>query len=335
MNSPQENSDPSIEAEAALWAAKLDGSAISDAELATFDAWLAKDPARQEVITQYLQMSGMLDERLPALVAAGTLAMPEPPKRAFRWNRRSFGIAALGAAALAVLAFLVVFPTNRIQTAATPAGQRDSLTLSDGSRVELNAGTSVSIETTRTERHVRLGDGEAYFVVTKDKTRPFIVDTSAGSVRVTGTIFDVRTEPGGEMDVTVVEGNVQVQLISSGDPAHPSIAALRAGDSLSVRAGALASLTWLSSAALSDALAWRQGMVVFNGVPLRELAERYARYNGRKITVSPSAANLKIGGRSSLDDPPAFYAAIGASFPDVRITTGPDGVTRIGPGSEP
>jgi transmembrane sensor len=244
-------------------------------------------------------------------------------------------MAALGAAALAAIAFFLVFPASRVQTMATPAGQRDSLTLSDGSRVELNAGTSVSIETTRTERHVRLGDGEAYFVVTKDRARPFIVDTSAGSVRVTGTIFDVRTEPGGEMDVTVVEGNVQVQLMSTGDPAHPSVATLRAGDSLSVRAGALASLTSLSSAALGDALAWRQGMVVFNGVPLRELAERYARYNGRKITVGPSAANLKIGGRYGLDDLPGFYSAIGQSFADVRITTGPDGATRIGPGSEP
>ena len=335
MNSPKKTPDPAIEAEAALWAAKLDGSAVSDAELATFDAWLADDAARQELITQYLQMSGMLDDRLPVLVAAGTLAMPEPPKRACWRNRRGFGMAALGAAALAVIAFMVVFPANRIQTAAAPAGQRDSLTLSDGSRVELNAGTSVSIETTRTERHVRLGDGEAYFVVTKDKARPFIVDTSAGSVRVTGTIFDVRTEPGGEMDVTVVEGNVQVQLIPAVDPAHPSVATLRAGDSLSVRARALSSLTPLSPGALGDALAWRQGMVVYDGVPIRELAERYARFNAKKITVAPAIGGFRMLGRSSLDDLPAFYAAIGAAMPDVRVTTGTDGATRISPGSEP
>jgi transmembrane sensor len=137
------------------------------------------------------------------------------------------------------------------------------------------------------------------------------------------------------MDVTVVEGNVQVQVISTGDRAHPSVATLRAGDSLSVRSWALASLTSLGSAALGDALAWRQGMVVYNGVPIRELAERFARFSGKKITVAPAVGTLRIGGRSSLDDPPAFYAAIGAAFPDVRVTTGSDGATRIGPGSEP
>ena len=335
MNSPRKNPDPSVESEAALWAAKLDGSAIDDADLATFDAWLAKDPTHQELITQYLRMSGVLDERLPSMVAAGKVAMPEPQKRAFRWIKRSYGIAVLGAAALASLAFWLAIPASRIQAMATPAGQRASLTLSDGSLVELNAGTSVSIETTRTERHVRLGDGEAYFVVTKDRTRPFIVDTSAGSVRVTGTIFDVRTEPGGEMDVIVVEGNVQVALTSTAAAAHPSTAALRAGDSLSVRGGSLASLISLSSAGLGDALAWRQGLVVYNGLPIRELAERFARFNGKRITVAPAVGNLRIGGRSSLDDPPAFYAAIGEAFPDIRVTTGADGATRISLASEP
>ena len=171
------------------------------------------------------------------MVAAGKVAMPEPHKRAFRWKKRSYGIAVLGAAALAALAFWLAIPASRIQAMATPAGQRASLTLSDGSLVELNAGTSVSIETTRTERHVRLGDGEAYFVVTKDKTRPFIVDTSAGSVRVTGTIFDVRTEPGGEMDV-IGRGRQRASGADLHRQPRPSLhAALRAGDSLSVRAG--------------------------------------------------------------------------------------------------
>ncbi len=335
MNSLQNTPDPAIEAEAALWAAKLDGSAISEAEFAAFDAWLAKDPVRQELVTGFLQLSANLDVQLPALVAAGSVAMPAQARGAFAWSWPKFALAALGTAAAAALVIWLARPATGIQSVTTPAGQRDSLTLSDGSQVELNAGTSLSVETTRTERHVRLGEGEAYFIVTKDRARPFIVDTSAGSVRVTGTIFDVRTEAGGEMDVTVVEGNVQVQVISTGDSAHPSVATLRAGDSLSVRAWALASLTSLGSAALGDALAWRQGMVVYNGVPIRELAERFARFNGKKITVVPAVGTLRIGGRSSLDDPPAFYAAIGAAFPDVRVTTGSDGATRIGPGSEP
>ena len=335
MNSSHAGPDPSMEAEAALWAARLDGSAISEAERSALVGWLAEDPARPALLSEFRRMSAELDAQLPALVAAGAVAMPATPPRAFRWSRRAFAGLALATAAAAALVVWLALPAQGIRTVTTPARQRDSLTLSDGSQVELNAGTSLSIETTRTERHVRLGEGEAYFVVRKDRSLPFVVDTPAGFVRVTGTIFDVRAESAGELDVTVVEGAVQVQLSPAASGARPSSATLRAGDLLSARAGAIASLTPLSASALDAALAWRRGMVDFDGVPIRELAERYARYNGSKITVAPAIANLRMGIRSSLDDLPAFYAAIGQALPDVRVTTGPDGETRITPGSEP
>jgi transmembrane sensor len=334
MNSSNLTPDSTVEAEAALWAAKLDGSAISESELAEFDAWLAKDPARQVLLVEFLGMSTNLDEQLPALVAAGAVTMPATPNRARRQRRLAFIAAACGTLAAAALVIWLVLPMNGIQTVTTPAGQRDSVTLSDGSRVELNAGTSVSIENTRTERRVQLSEGEAYFVVKKNAARPFIVYTSVGSVRVTGTIFDVRTEPGGELEVTVVEGNVQVRLTPTGG-VNSSTATLRAGDSLSVQSGDLSAHSALSATALDDALAWRQGMVVFDGVPIRELAERYARYNGRKIAVTPTVANLKMGGRYALDDLPGFYAAIGQAFPDVRVATSSDGAARIGLVSDP
>src|SRR5208282_5108598 len=104
------------------------------------------------------------------------------------------GWIAAAALACAVVAAAVWFgmPGPRPESIATASSQRRSFTLSDGTVVELNANTSAQFENGRSERRVRLAEGEAYFVVTKDKERPFIVDTPAGTVRVTGTVFIVR-----------------------------------------------------------------------------------------------------------------------------------------------
>src|SRR5688572_32627171 len=97
------------------------------------------------------------------------------------------------------------------------SAERGSRTLADGTRVELNANTSLRFENTRTQRLVQLASGEAHFIVTKDESRPFIVQTPAGSVRVTGTTFNVRSDPArNTFEVTVVEGSVQVRTGATG-----------------------------------------------------------------------------------------------------------------------
>jgi transmembrane sensor len=86
----------------------------------------------------------------------------------------------------------------------------------------------------------------------------------------------------------------------------------------------------LSAAALADALAWRQGQIVFNGMPLHEALARYARYHGRGITVTPDAANLplSVGGRYSLDDLDGFLAQLEVSL-QVRVTRSLNGTVQV------
>ena len=79
-----------------------------------------------------------------------------------------------------------------LQTITVPAGQRINITLADGTNVWLNARTTIQYPITfnEKERLVKL-DGEAYFDVTKDKSKPFIVQTNNYNVEVLGTKFDV------------------------------------------------------------------------------------------------------------------------------------------------
>lgn len=101
---------------------------------------------------------------------------------------------------------------EQINTLFIPRGGKYSLRLADGTRVWLNARTTLKFPTAfcRTERRVEL-TGEAYFEVAKDAAHPFIVATDRGDVRVYGTEFNVRAyaeEP--DASTTLVQGRVGV-----------------------------------------------------------------------------------------------------------------------------
>jgi transmembrane sensor len=148
-------------------------------------------------------------------------------------------------------------------------------------------------------------------------------------VQVTGTQFDVRAETAAPLEVTVVEGSVQVR---PADPAgRPGASVLLgAGDQLSASSGGV-EVRALSANALNDALAWRQGQIVFADVPLRTALARFARYHGRGITATAAAAEMRVGGRYSLDDLDGFLASLEDILPvPVRVTRSLDGTIQVG-----
>lgn len=324
MNTPSQPFDPAADERAALWAARLDGSALSAEDRAELDAWLAASPAHRALLSQYCQFSADLEQHLPALVASGAVSMPaiaSPARRRLTSWRALWVGGFLGAAAAIALSVHLSSPATESRNLATAVAQRQALTLSDGSRIELNAHTTLRVELGREERRVRLAQGQAFFAVAKDPARPFIVETPSGSVRVTGTSFDVRTESASPFEVTVVEGSVQVR---SGAAAPVALGAL---DAFSITPAG-AALEALSPSTLADRLAWREGRVVFNDTPLHEALARFSRYHGRNLTAAPAVADLRIGGRFSLDDLEGFFTALEAIHP-VQILRDPDGSIQV------
>lgn len=323
---------PSAQADeqAALWAARLDGSELSAADQRELAAWLAADPAHRPLLSSYCQFSADLEQQLPLLagVRDELAESPTAPRaaRSFPWWRRP----ALAGATLAAAAALAVFlwpgrPQNHSQNLGTAVAARQEFTLPDGSRLELNAQTAAVVELTATERRVRLAGGEAFFRVAKDPARPFFVETPAGSVRVTGTEFNVRTESAASLEVTVREGSVQVRPGGTATPRH-----LKGGERL-VSRGRDAEVTALAPGQLADALAWRQGRIVFTDTPLREALARFARYHGRTLTATDAAALKRVGGNYSLDDLDGFLAFLEETDGmGLHLTRSTDGAIRVG-----
>jgi transmembrane sensor len=334
MNRSTHVPDPAAEDQAALWAARLEGSILTEADRAALDAWLAGDPARRALLSAYCGFSAKLDWAVPELAAAGSIEMPpvrERPRSAWNpWKLATLGMATAG---IALGVFQFERARGRTEDLSTPAGQRGSFTLSDGTRVELNANTSITVDNGRSERRVHLANGEAFFVVSKDKSRPFTVDTPAGSVRVTGTIFNVLTEAASQLDVTVVEGSVQVRPDDAAGSQATNPTLLAAGGVLSSENGTV-SVTSKSAADIDDDLAWRQGKIVCKAMPVSVALARFSHFYGRVMTATAGAGARRAGGQYSLANVDEFldYLHQGIGLTVVRSA---DGSVRVSLPGEP
>lgn len=326
MNTNTTQPSPGTEEAAALWAARLDGSELTPADSRALQTWLDEDPGNRDLLSAYCQFSADLEDRLPVLLARGGVTIPSTPPPRAKFNRAwLFGIGAGLAAASLALALWLHEPQTQSLNVATPVAQRQSLELADGSLVNLDARTSLRIEIDSAGRRVRLAEGQAFFEVAKDAARPFTIETPAGAIRVRGTKFDVQNFSTDSLVVTVTEGVVQVSpAVREGDSAPYT---LTAGKQL-VLAGPHATVRKLTAAEVDDVLAWRNGQVVFDGVPLETALRRFGRHHGIGITCSAPVAGLKIGGRFPLDDLNGFFVALEDTLP-VRVNRSLNGTIHV------
>jgi transmembrane sensor len=193
----------------------------------------------------------------------------------------------------------------------TDVGGLESVPLSDGSKVTLNTASEIRIAVTETERRVTLDQGEAFFEVAKDPTRPFVV--SAGNKRIiaVGTKFSVRREAD-DVRVVVTEGRVRIER--SGASGHVPVSQLSAGTV--ARAGDADTL--VQEKPLLEAeeyVSWRTGYLVFRDTALSDAVAEFNRYNVQKIVIEdPAVAAMHVGGNFRSTNVEAFVRLIEQGF---------------------
>ncbi len=317
LNSQREK----IERQASLWAARLETGALNDAEQQELSQWLAAEPEHRWILSRYREMCAELAEQVPVLLDAEAVeSVVARATQRQRWRQAAAPGLAI-AAALVIVALAWWLLPQRVETRAF---ERRTLSLADGTRVELNADTDLAINLGRHERHVKFTRGEALFQVAHDASRPFFVDTPRGTIRVTGTVFDVRETSSANIEVTVLEGNVQVRAISAAvTPPVP----LSVGNQAALTTNGV-TVDLLSADETQNVVAWRVGQAAFQDAPLTEALARFAHYHKGTITVSPDAAALRVGGRYSLDDLDGFLAAIEQALP-VSVLRNSDGAVQV------
>lgn len=304
-----------IDETAAAWAARRLGGAASDE--AGFARWLGEDPAHEEAYARAEGVWRLMGEGAGTddLLTLRREALQRARAKRPGWDRRA--IAAGLVAAIAAPAGGLWWTRHRAQQGElfqTALGEQRTLTLSDGSRVTMDALSVMRVRYTAAVRSIDLVQGRAFFEVAHDTARPLRVHAGPRTVTAVGTAFSVRREPR-ETTVVLAEGKVAV----SDHESPTTLAVLRPGQSMllvdGMRAGGPI------GADLDQALAWRRGQVVFDNVVLADAAAEMNRYSTLQVVVAdPSLRTLRISGTFNAGQSRAFVEAIQSYFP-VRATS--------------
>jgi len=203
-------------------------------------------------------------------------------------------------------------------------GSVRTVLLADGSQATLSSDSRIEVAFSRSQRKIELQQGEAYFEVSKNPERPFVVAADHRQVIAVGTRFAVRRDSA-DLRVVVTEGTVRLQPGSTGNaaPAPPTLlpagsTALASSHGVLVRAGSV-----------EDAerqVDWREGYLTFRDSTLADAAAEFNRYNVRKIVMGdPQVAALRVGGNFRWSNTDTFVRLLEQGFP-VRAEQQPERV---------
>ncbi|MBN8857924.1 MAG: DUF4974 domain-containing protein [Sphingobacteriales bacterium] len=213
-------------------------------DVAFWQNWITEHPGKSETIRQareiYIALNGnhtaaqfVADREAFAIIAEKHLSMAIPDTAGdFIQPAKSTLVRRLVwyssiAAAVIIIAFFVSRLENHIPatsasnhqltynvTETSREGERKSFRLPDGSKVMLNAGSTMQIDENFNTKTRELSlEGEAFFDVAHDASRPFIIHTNKMDIKVLGTIFNVRAYPGDKTtETSLIKGSVEITL---------------------------------------------------------------------------------------------------------------------------
>lgn len=289
-----------INEQAMQWIARLDRDGREAGVQAELDAWLAGDTRRQGAFLRAEAAWNLLDR-------ASVLAPPEQEGEAAPSRRRLLvggGLAACVAAGAGGLLGMRLARTVRIGTA---KGEIRRVPLEDGSLAIVNTESVVKVDLQPEIRAVRVEQGEAWFEVSKDAARPFVVASGEVRVRAVGTAFSVRRTAAGAV-VQVTEGVVETWCVGREDAV---VRVFQGGKAVVAPTAARPDVAPGAAAEIDRSLAWRTGQIVLNGDTLGEAAAEFNRYNDRRIVIDDAdlAAQTYVG-RFRTNEPEAFVEAV-------------------------
>ena len=299
--------------EAALeWQLRLHSGTASAKERADYAAWKLRDPEHRRA-AQYAEM--LWQEIGHAGVAASV--------RAARPKRQPLKALAACVAVVTVAALLWFGAPGTWPDHRTGIGQLQTVQLDDGSTLEIDADSAVTVAFTAEQRRISVRSGQIHVTVAPDAQRPFEVEAGGGVTRALGTAFNVRHD-GDVVEVAVTEHSVRVRV-----PPQPDAGIeVHSGQALTYRAdgGVDAPI----AADVQTLTAWRRGYLAFDGEPLAAVVERLSRHRHGLVLIRGDAIKrLPLTGVFRASDTDALLDALPQIMP-VRVQRWP-GLTLIEP----
>jgi transmembrane sensor len=328
-----------IDRVAAEWTARLDAMRpLTDTEEQAFAQWLDGDPRCRGALLRMQAIflrseaaaalgggfepgsssaaDGRSNDRADQAEAKGRPVVPVPRgkslsrRQALNWARG----AAIAAAVATAIGISLPASGAVIRTA---KGEMRRVPLDDGSSVLLNTDSAIRVAYEEHERLVSLLAGEAFFSVTADRARPFVVEAGSQRLRTDSARFSLRKLRDQPLHLLVQQGTVRLPdkgRDAGGLSVGPNMR-LTLPDRPGVDAGRVLPPVAVEPGALGRELAWRDGKLAFEGETLREAAEAFARYSDRRILIrDEQLAAETVTGLYAANDPIGFGRTVAQVF---------------------
>ena len=289
--------------QAVSWFVAMQNESCTAKQQQRFARWLAQHPSHQAAYAEAEKLWTHLDHLkvvdIPSLNAARQAK--SRPLSAFKTTLVSGLLIAI-----LIGAWLDFRAETLIET--TGLGQRRTLLLADGSRIEMNAQSQLSVHVSWLRRSIELLQGEAMFTVAHEPWRPFTVLTAGLKVKDIGTQFNVRNRQQ-DISVTVLEGEVALT------PAHAWWSeSLTAGFSRHLNRNQR--LSAQQAVDLTTVSAWTEGRLHYKQTPLRQIVTELEQHHAVKfVFTDPSLANETLTGNIATTDLKPFLRALEAMLP--------------------
>lgn len=286
--------------QAVTWFVALQEVNVDQAQHAKFQRWLQQHESHAAAYAEAEQLWSSFDRiktvnSIPGLSAARVAA-----PRSIRHSLASLLVCAVAIGWwLDYQAPIVSYATN--------IGERQSIELEDGSRIELDAASSLAVRLSWLRREVRLDKGQALFTIAHEQFRPFDVQTGALKIHDIGTRFEVgRTQQSTE--VVVLEGSVE---LSTGQQV---VQRLTVGQRR--RMDQFNQLQTIEAIDLDKVGAWLNGRLIFDHTPLSEVIEEIERHHPVTFQFADaSLATQTISGNFAAADLKPFLRSLESILP--------------------
>lgn len=179
---------------------------------------------------------------------------------------------------------------SKSNTLSTPKGGQYQVILSDGTKVWLNAASSLRYPTvfTGNERKVLL-NGEAYFEVAKNEKQPFKVVTDRQELLVLGTHFNINSyEDEPDVKTTLLEGSVKVSAFQT-----KQTILLKPGEQAALKRSGKLKVAQINA---ENAIAWKSGLFQFQGSGIQEALRQMARWYDITIEFEGAVPDIQLWG---------------------------------------
>lgn len=322
---------------AAHWLAVLSDENCTDAERRQFLVWLRASGQHVDEFLRLSRLNAQCSRRelwpemsvaelvaaakasgegnVATLGSASALTSTRGSRKPVRWALAAAAFCVFVVAGL-IAGRLQLFDAWFTPEYATALGEQRSITLEDGSVVELNSQSRLRTHFKADLRAIELLEGEAIFRVSKDPHRPFRVRTGITDIVAVGTAFNVNASNARTV-VTVLEGRVRVNQREAAERSAARSAQavsefeLAVGDQLIV--GKAQPAIRVSLRDTEKVTSWTERRLIFEDTPLSAVAAEFSRYSSREIRIEDASIGArKINGVFDATDPASLVEFLSA-----------------------